>query len=226
MRVLVVDDDPLGNRLVQFLLAEQGYSVETAGDPRAVLDLVEQSPPDLLLLDVNLPQMSGFDLYQRLRGRGYDLPVIFVTAKDDVDARVLGLKLGADDYVCKPFQPAELTARVAAVLRRYRKATTGPLGLSAGGLEIDASTLQVKLPDGRVVTLTPTENKVLLQLARQVGEAVDREDILRSVWGEMYEGEHNIVDVYIRRLRRKLESDPAHPQRIQSARGVGYMLRG
>lgn len=226
MRVLVVDDDPLGNRMVQFLLAEQGYSVETASDARAALALIEQSPPDLLLLDVNLPQMSGFDFYQRLRGRGYDLPVIFVTAKDEVEDRVLGLKLGADDYICKPFQPAELTARVGAVLRRYRKATTGPLGLSAGGLEIDASTLQVRLPDGRAIALTPTEMKVLIQLARQVGEAVDRDDILLGVWGDLYDGEHNIVDVYIRRLRRKLESDPARPQRIQSARGVGYMLRG
>jgi len=115
LRILVVDDDPIGSRMVQFLLTEQGYAVDLVDNSRGALALVEKRRPDLLLLDVNLPPFSGFDLYERLRERGFDLPVIFVTAKGEVEDRVRGLRLGADDYICKPFQPAELTARVEAV---------------------------------------------------------------------------------------------------------------
>lgn len=227
MRILVVDDDPIGGRMLQFVLSEQGYQVDIVDNARGALSLVERTPPDLMLLDVNLPQLNGFDLYQRLRDQSYDLPVIFVTAKDELEDRLQGLRMGADDYICKPFQPAELAARVEAVLRRYRKVHSGDQQqVHAGELEVDIPTLQVTLPDRRAVRLTPTEMKLLLQLVQRPGHIVSREDLLDAVWGEHYIGESNIVDVYIRRLRRKIERDAANPSLIQSARGVGYRYAG
>jgi len=227
LHILVVDDDPINSRMVQFLLGEQGYTVDTIDSPRGALALVEKRLPDLLLLDVNMPQLSGFDLYQRMRDKGYDLPVIFVTAKDEVEDRVLGLRMGADDYICKPFQPAELTARVEAVLRRYRKsASADAQAMRAGGLDIDPVKRCVRLPDRREILLTPTEMNVLLQLAQRPGQVVEREAVMAGVWGDSYIGESNIVDVYIRRLRRKLEPDPAHPVLIRAERGIGYRFAG
>lgn len=226
MRILVVDDDPIGGRMLQFVLSEQGYQVDIVDNARGALSLVERTPPDLMLLDVNLPQLNGFDLYQRLRDQSYDLPVIFVTAKDELEDRLQGLRMGADDYICKPFQPAELAARVEAVLRRYRKVHSSDQQVRAGELEVDIPTLQVTLPDRRAVRLTPTEMKLLLQLVQRPGHIVSREDLLDAVWGEHYIGESNIVDVYIRRLRRKIERDAGNPSLIQSARGVGYRYAG
>jgi DNA-binding response OmpR family regulator len=225
LRILVVDDDLTGSRMMQFLLQEQGHTVDLVDNPRGALALLEKQPPDLLLLDVNLPQINGFDLYQLMREQGYDLPVIFVTGKDEVEDRVQGLKMGADDYICKPFHSAELAARVEAVLRRYNKARLSEQGqIRAGDLEIDPAALSVTLPDHRIARLTPTEMKVLLQLAQRAGQPVEREEMLVGVWGAHFAGESNIVDVYIRRLRRKLERDPARPRLIQAARGVGYKL--
>jgi len=227
VRILVVDDDPIGGRMLQFVLSEQGYQVDIVDNARGALSLVERTPPDLMLLDVNLPQLNGFDLYQRLRDQSYDLPVIFVTAKDELEDRLQGLRMGADDYICKPFQPAELAARVEAVLRRYRKVYGGDQQqVHAGELEVDIPTLQVTLPDRRAVQLTPTEMKLLLQLVQRPGQIVSRDDLLDAVWGEHYSGESNIVDVYVRRLRRKIERDAANPSLIQSARGVGYRYAG
>lgn len=223
MRILVVDDDPLGSRMVQFLLTEQGYHVDSVDNARGALALVEREPPDLMLLDVNLPLLSGFEMYERLRADHYDFPVIFVTAKDELEDRLHGLRMGADDYICKPFQPAELTARVDAVMRRYRKAAgVDHQQLRTGVVDIDVATLQVTLPDRRAVHLTPTEMKLLLHLAQRAGQIISREDLMEAVWGEHYAGESNIVDVYVRRLRRKIERDPANPSIIQSSRGVGY----
>lgn len=212
---------------MQFLLSEEGHTVDVVDSSRGALAMLDKGPLDLLLLDVNLPQLSGFDLYQRMHDLGYDLPVIFVTGKGELENRVQGLQMGADDYICKPFQPAELTARVEAVLRRYRKSKLGEQRtLLAGDIAIDLAALRVTLPDRRSVSLTPTEMKVLLQLARSAGQPVERGDVLASVWGERYVGESNIVDVYVRRLRRKLERDPARPRLIQAARGVGYIFGG
>ena len=227
MRILVVDDDPIGSRMMQFLLNEQGYQVEIVDTARGALAQVERQPPDLMLLDVNLPQLSGFEVYQRLLDHEYDLPVIFVTAKDELEDRLQGLRMGADDYICKPFQPAELTARVEAVLRRYQRATFGERQqLRTGNLEIDIASLRVTLPDHRTASLTHTEMKVLLQLAQHGGQAMSREELMENVWGEHYVGESNIVDVYIRRLRRKIERDPTNPLIIQSQRGVGSKVAG
>jgi DNA-binding response OmpR family regulator len=227
VRILVVDDDPIGSRMMQFLLGEEGYVVDAVDGPRGALALVEKHTPDLLLLDVNMPQTNGFDLYRRLRELDYDIPVIFVTAKGELEDRLQGLRMGADDYIAKPFQPAELLARVEAVLRRYRKAgPSGPQVLRAGGVEINTSELRVTLPDRRTIFLTPTEMKVLLQLVQRAGQVVSRDELMANVWGEQYGGESNIVDVYIRRLRRKIERDPSNPTFIQATRGLGYKFVG
>jgi DNA-binding response OmpR family regulator len=223
--VLVVDDDRIGARMVEFLLSEQGYTVVTAESADAALVEIEQQLPDLLLLDVNLPEINGFELYTQLRERGLDIPVIFLTAKGEIDDRVQGLTMGADDYIAKPFQPAELAARIQAVLRRYQRAS-GPLGqtIHTSSLVIDPVNMTVTRPDGRVVSLTPTEMKLLVFLARRPGQAVTRDEALEDVWGDNYGGDSNVVDVYIRRLRQKLERDPNNPQLLQVERGVGYKL--
>jgi DNA-binding response OmpR family regulator len=225
VRILVVDDDEKNCIILQFLLSQQGYEVHTVDNARGALALIERQPPDLMLLDVNLPQLNGFEIYQKLKEADYDLPVIFVTAKDDLEDKVRGLQLGADDYICKPFHAAELTARVDAVLRRYWRAVSGERPqMRVGGLDIEVASMEVTRPDHRIEHLTPTEMKLLLELAKQPGRAVSREDLMDRVWGENYVGGSNIVDVYIRRLRRKLERDPANPRIIQSARRIGYRL--
>lgn len=226
MRILVVDDDPLGSRMVHFLLTEQGYTVDMTDSARGAVAMLESHVPDLILLDVNLPHLSGFDFCKRLRDDGFEMPVIFVTAKGELEDRLQGLRIGADDYICKPFQPAELTARVEAVLRRYRRTRGDGAVIQTQSIEIDAVGLRVNVPGRRPVALTPTEMKVLVQLAQRPGETVEREEVMANVWGDAYVGESNIVDVYVRRLRRKLERDPAHPELIHSARGVGYKFVG
>ena len=212
--------------MLQFLLSEQGYAVDIVDNARGALSLVERNPPDLMLLDVNLPQLSGFEIYQRLRDQSYDFPVIFVTAKGELEDRLQGLRMGADDYICKPFQPAELAARVETVMRRYLRTVGGDNQVHSSDMEIDVTALQVTLPDHRQVRLTPTEMKLLLHFVQRRGQVLSREDLLDAVWGEGYAGESNIVDVYIRRLRRKIERDATNPMLIQSARGVGYRYAG
>lgn len=224
MNILVVDDEPINTKLVQFILSEEGYGVTAVDSPRGAFAVLQKQLPDLLLLDVSMPQMNGFDFYRRLREQEFDIPVIFVTAKGELEDKLQGLRMGADDYIVKPFAPAELLARVQTVLRRYRKATAHITGqiLRTGAFEFNMADLQVSLPDKRSVLLTPREMKILVTLAERTGQIMPRDDLLSAVWGSEYLGESNIVEVYIRRLRRKIERDPANPQYIQSARGVGY----
>jgi DNA-binding response OmpR family regulator len=224
VRILIVDDDLSGSRLMQFLLSEQGYNVDMVDNAHGALALIARQPPDLILLDVNLPQLNGFEIYQRLREEDWEIPVIFVTAKGELEDRLQGLRMGADDYICKPFQPAELQARVEVVLRRYRKArqTREMQRFRVGRLDINVAELQVRVTGGATQQLTRTEMKLLLQLAGRPGQTLSREELMNTVWDDS--GESNTVDVYIRRLRRKLEVDPAHPDIIQSIRGIGYRL--
>jgi two-component system, OmpR family, response regulator MtrA len=224
VRILIVDDDLSGSRLMQFLLTEQGYQVDMVDNAHGALALIERQPPDLILLDVNLPQLNGFEIYQKLREQDWDIPVIFVTAKGELEDRLQGLRMGADDYICKPFQPAELQARVEVVLRRYKKGkTTRELQrFRVGPLDIDVAELQVTVNGRTTRQLTRTEMKLLLQLAQRPGQALSREELMNNVWDDT--GESNTVDVYIRRLRRKLEPEPSNPAIIQSIRGVGYRL--
>lgn len=226
MKILVVDDDPIGTRMVQFLLTEEGYEVEAVDNPRGAMALLQKQTPDLILLDVNMPQVNGFEFYMRLCDQGFDIPVIFITAKGELEDRLRGLRMGADDYITKPFAPAEMVARVEAVLRRYRKMSSGEQTLRVGEVELRTADLSVALPEKGVVYLTPTEMKVLAALVHRPGHIVSRDELLVNVWGESYIGDSNIVDVYIRRLRRKIEVDPAVPQYLQAVRGLGYKFVG
>jgi DNA-binding response OmpR family regulator len=221
MRILVVDDDPIGSKLVTYLLSEQGYEVETVDNAPGALAFIERHPPDLVVLDIMLPGMDGLEVARRLRSAGDAVPILMLTARDAVPNRVEGFEAGADDYLVKPFVPEELLARVKALLRRSQGERPQ---LRAGGLEIDLASMQVTLPDHHSVPLTPMQMKLLLQLAERPGQVVSRADLLDRVWGETYVGESNIVDVYVGRLRRKLERNPAHPKYILTERGVGYRL--
>jgi DNA-binding response OmpR family regulator len=226
VKILVVDDDPIGTRMVQFLLTEEGYEVETVDNPRGAMVLLRKQLPDLILLDVNMPQVNGFEFYTRLSDQGIDIPVIFITAKGELEDRLRGLRMGADDYITKPFAPAEMVARVEAVLRRYRKTSSSGQTLRVGNIELRTADLCVVLPEKGTVYLTPTEMKVLVALVHRSGQVVSRDELLTAAWGESYIGDTNIVDVYIRRLRRKIEPDPAAPRYLQAARGLGYKLIG
>ncbi len=227
MKILVVDDDQMSTKLVHFILSEEGYDVTSVDGPRGAAAMIQRDLPDLILLDVGMPHVSGFDFYQRLRQDDYDIPVIFVTAKGELEDKLHGLRLGADDYIVKPFNPAELLARVQAVLRRYRKASAQASRqiLHVGDFEFNIAELQVTLPNKQSVLLTPKEMRILVTLAERAGRVMRREDLLDAIWGENYR-ESNIVDVYIGRLRRKIERDPANPQYIKSARGLGYKFVG
>jgi two-component system, OmpR family, response regulator MprA len=222
LRILVVDDDPIGSKLVKFLLSEQGgYQVEPVDNARGALALIERHPPDLVVLDIMLPGMDGLEVARRLRSAGESVPILMLTARDAVPNRVEGFEAGADDYLVKPFAPEELLARVKALLRRSQGERSQ---MRVGGLKIDVASMQVTLPDHRRVPLAPTAMKLLLALAQHPGQAVSREELMDHVWGETYVGESNIVDVYIGRLRRKLERDPAHPKYIFTVHGVGYKV--
>lgn len=228
IKILVLDDEPMNNKLVQIILAEAGYEVIPVDSPRGALTLLEKHLPDLILLDIDMKQMNGFDFYRRIQEQGYDIPVIFVTASAELEDKVEGLRMGADDYIVKPYQHKELLARVQAVLRRYRKASaqSGGQTIKAGGFELQVADLEVLLPDRRRVSLTHREMKLLAALAARAGQAVGREDLLSAIWGDEYAVESNIVEVYIRRLRVKLEADPSDPRYIQSVRGIGYKFAG
>jgi len=224
MKILLVDDEPVNTKFIQLILTEEGYEVTAVDNSRGAYALLQKQLPDLILLDVNMPQVNGFDFYRRLHEQDYDVPVIFVTGRGVLEDRLQGLRMGADDYIVKPFDPAELLARIQAVLRRYRKAKALAVGqvLRSGAFELNLADLQVSLPDQRCISLTPREMKVLAMLASHADQIVPREELLSAIWGEEDDRDSNIVDVYIRRLRLKIERDPANPHYIQSARGIGY----
>lgn len=224
MKILIIDDDPIGTKMIQFLLSEEGYEVISVDNHRGAMQILAKELPDLILLDVQMPQVSGFEFYEQLVKDGYDVPVIFITAKGELEDRLRGLHMGADDYITKPFAPAEMLARVQAVLRRYNKSLAHQKSqtIKYNGLEVLISDLSVVLPSGKKVLLTPTEMKILSALLQRPGQVIGRNDLLSYVWGSNYVGESNIIDVYIRRLRRKIEVDPERPAYIQAARGIGY----
>ena len=222
-RVLVVDDDETVSEVVRRYLEREGYEVEVAGDGLAALAAALERPPDLLVLDLMLPGLDGIEVCRRLR-RTHPVPVIMLTAKGDVDDRVTGLEVGADDYVTKPFSPRELTARVGAVLRRVA-AVAGPddgkpTVLEAGRLRVDTASRECWVAGGPV-QLTTKEFDLLAFLLRFPHRAWRREELLEQVWGWTY-GDTSTVTVHIRRLREKVEQDPASPRHLQTVWGVGY----
>jgi DNA-binding response OmpR family regulator len=224
--ILVVDDDSFANALVQFVLSKEGYEVETTDNPRGAMQMIQKREPDLLLLDVSMPYLNGFEFSEKLRAEGYETPLIFMTAQDTLESKLHGFNIGADDYICKPYIHQELVARVQAVLRRIKKQRApGNHSLRVGQVELFPAELKVVLPGRSPIDLTHTEMQVLRVLMASAGMAVDRNQLLAAVWNED-ENSSNIVDVYIRRLRRKLEEDILKPQYIISVRGVGYKFVG
>jgi len=223
--ILIVDDDALLRRSLAFNLEKAGYRASAAATAEDALALVRLDPPDLVLLDIGLPGMDGLDVLRALR-RQIDVPVIFLTARRRELDQVLGLELGADDYVTKPFDIDVLLARIKAVLRRTAPVPTPARGLAplrVGDLVIDPAAHTVTV-GGRDVELAPREFDVLYALALEAGRVVPVDDLLARVWGAEYAGEPQAVYVHVRWLREKLEDDPTHPRRIVTVRGVGYKL--
>jgi two-component system, OmpR family, response regulator ResD len=217
-RVLVVDDDPTVAEIVVGYLDRAGYLVDHAGDGPTALTRAAAHWPDLVVLDLMLPGMDGLEVCRRLRGHA-PVPVIMLTARGDEDDRILGLEVGADDYVTKPFSPRELVLRVESVLRRSRPAPTDR-SFSSAGLTLDPGARRAT-KDGTELTLTLREFDLLAFFLRNPGRAYSRDDLMRAVWGWDF-GDLSTVTVHVRRLRAKVEDDPARPRLIQTVWGVGY----
>jgi len=227
-RILVVDDDTNVSEVVSRYLIREGFAVETVGDGRTALDRALADPPDLVVLDLMLPGMDGLEVCRRLRALA-PVPVIMLTARGDESDRVIGLELGADDYVSKPFSPKELVARVRAVLRRATgplaaAPTGGPLVLVDDDLVVDVAARETTI-DGTIVPLTAREFELLVFLMRHPRQAFRREDLLQQVWGTRF-GDTSTITVHVRRLREKVEHDASNPARIATVWGVGYRWEG
>ncbi len=224
-QLLVVDDDSLMRRSLCATLDQAGYSTRAAASAADALQAVREQPPDLVLLDIGLPDMDGLETLRTLRQVAPNLPVIFVTARRRELDEIVGLELGADDYITKPFDMDVLLAHVRAVLRRAKPpaASPAPVAITAGDLHIDPAGRVVTLA-GQPVDLAPREFDLLLLLAQHTGRVISNDDLLAQVWGPEWIGESQTLYVHIRWLREKLEADPAHPQRIITVRGAGYKL--
>lgn len=233
--ILVVEDEPSLQETLAYNLQKQGYSVETSANGRTALETARRIKPDLLLLDIMLPGMDGVEVCKTLRREGFHAPVIMLTARDDEIDRVVGLEIGADDYVTKPFSMRELIARVKAQLRRTeslreeleRLKTIAPEqdSLSFGNLTVNRTRREVSL-NGSPLALKPQEYDLLLFFAEHRGQMLTREFILERVWGWDYIGDSRTVDVHVRWLRQKVEADAAVPTRIITVRGGGYRFEG
>jgi len=223
-RILVVDDEPRFVRLVEANLLTEGFEVIKAKNGHQAVDMAIAEKPDLILLDVMMPEMDGFQACERIREFS-TVPIIMLTAKGEEDQRVRGLNIGADDYIVKPFSATELLARVRAVLRRAQR--TAPefaeSVFSRGDLQIDFARAEVRLA-GQPVSLSATEYRLLLQFARDAGKTLTAEELLSNVWGPEYGEEKEILWVSISRLRQKLEKDPKNPELIVTHSGEGYMM--
>jgi DNA-binding response OmpR family regulator len=219
--ILVVDDEPHIVELAKMYLKDAGYAVDSAGDGQEALTRSRYKRPDLVVLDLMLPGLNGWEVCRRLRAES-DIPIIMLTAKsDDVD-RIVGLELGADDYVTKPFNPRELVARVGAVLRRYRKSVQPERRLSVGSLAIDPARREAHL-DEKELELRPKEFDLLIALAEHVGIVMSREQLLELVWGYEFPGGTRTVDAHISHLRARLRGSDLS---IETFRGIGYKLVG
>jgi len=222
--LLLIDDDALMRRSLAFSLEQAGYRISTAANAEDALAMVRAEVPDLVLLDIGLPGMDGLDALQQFR-RTFHVPVVFLTARRREMDQVLGLELGADDYVTKPFDLDVLLARIKVVLRRAQSAapSPSPTALVVGDLTIDPDAHTVHLRN-KAIDLPPREFDLLHALASEAGKVLSVDQLLARVWGAEYAGEPQVVYVHIRWLREKLEEDPQHPRRIVSVRGVGYKL--
>ena len=220
LSILVTDDDHRMRRLLRLNLEQAGYRVTTAEDGTAGLDLAELDPPDLIMLDIMMPGIDGFACLERLREFSA-VPVILLTAKGEERDKVHGLDLGADDYLTKPFGPAEMLARVRAVLRRRQPSEQALPEIVVDDLTINLARRRV-IRDGEEIRLTPTEYKLLYELATNRGRVMLHGELLSRIWGPEYRDEVDYLWTYIRYLRNKIERDPAHPRYLLSEPGVGY----
>ena len=224
-RILIIDDEPSVHDVVKAYLEREGFIVYDATNGQEGLDLALVKRPDLVVLDLMLPDLSGEEICKQLRERS-DVAILMLTAKTAEDQRVEGLSLGADDYVTKPFSPRELVARIKAVLRR----TAGGdmplvelLRFDGGRLEIDSARHEVRIA-GEPVDLTPSEYKLLLAIAQYPGRAYSRFELINRVQGHDFEGYERTIDAHVKNLRRKIEEDPAHPRYVETVHGIGYRL--
>jgi two-component system alkaline phosphatase synthesis response regulator PhoP len=226
--ILIVEDERAVARGLEYGLAKEGFTTLWAENGRRALDLVQQRNPHIILLDIRLPDMSGFDVCRQIRSEGKRQPILMLTARDEEMDKVLGLELGADDYMVKPYQLHELIARIHAHLRR----TYGELAqavqeerLMFGEIEIDLETLQVKR-QGQVVFLTPTEFRLLRHLSSHPNRPFSRAELIEAIWGyDGVIGDDRTIDVHMRHLRQKLEKDPSEPLYLMTVRGIGYKLQ-
>jgi two-component system, OmpR family, alkaline phosphatase synthesis response regulator PhoP len=219
-KILVVEDEPKVSEVIRAYLEREGYAVHTAADGLAGLKAARVLQPDLIVLDIMLPRLDGLEVLRQLRQES-DVYVLLLTARADETDKIVGLTVGADDYLTKPFSPRELAARVKAILRRGRGSGPGEPVLVFRHLRIDADARQV-WKDGELVELTAIEFDLLHALARHRGSVLSREQIIEQVWGYDYYGDERVVDVHIGRIRKKVEDDPDEPALIVTVRGAGY----
>lgn len=230
-RVLVVDDEPSIVTLLTFNLEKEGYQVTSATDGKEGFDLAISEPFDFIILDVMLPSMDGIEITRKIRQEKIEAPILVLTAKDDPIDRILGLEIGADDYLTKPFSPREVLARMKAILRRLEPRQTIPTPneesaeiLQVGGIIADLANYQVTV-DQKKVLLTPKEFELLTYFMKRKDRVIDRDTLLNRIWKFDFDGQSRIVDVHISHLREKLEKDPKYPDYLVTVRGFGYKFQ-
>jgi two-component system OmpR family response regulator len=225
-KILAVEDDVNLLETIKYNLQKESYGVVTASDGEQALEIARKEKPDLLILDIMLPKMNGFEVCRILR-KEMTVPILMLTAKSDETDKIVGLEIGADDYMTKPFSMRELMARVRAMLRRTKmvEAPNRQTSIHIGNLEVDIARHRTSLA-GAALELSPKEFDLLAFLARNKGLVFNREQLLEKVWGYDFTGDTRTVDVHIRWLRQKIETDPANPQHLVTVRGTGYKLEG
>lgn len=229
-KILVVDDEPSIVTLLTFNLEKEGYQVVSAVDGKMGVDLALSEDFDFIILDVMLPQMDGIEITKKLRQEKIETPILVLTAKDDPIDRILGLEIGADDYLTKPFSPREVLARMKAIFRRLEPRGTADLWdqpaemLQIGDILADLTNYQVSVK-GEKIFLTPKEFELLIYFMKRKGRVIDRDTLLNRIWNFDFDGQSRIVDVHISHLREKLERDPKHPEYLVTVRGFGYKFQ-
>lgn len=234
-KILIVEDEKILRETLAYNLTNQGFDLITSGNGNEALEIMRTDPPDLMILDIMLPGMDGFEICRQVRTKS-NIPILMLTARDSEIDRVVGLEVGADDYMVKPFSMRELVARVKAMLRRGKflqeesqpsipKPDVESMVLNFSDLSIDLNRREI-LKLGKTLEVRPKEFELFLYMAQNRGKALSRDRILQEVWGWNYVGESRTVDVHIRWLRQKIEVDPANPTRLVTVRGSGYMFEG